>query len=86
MNAMTGKQAQIDEIIGQWPTIDATPRFSVAGGPSALLHHLLTWLRECHERSRQRTHLQMLDERLLQDIGVSAAEVGAELAKWPWVK
>ena len=86
MNAMTGKHAGMDEIIGQWPTIDDAPRFPAAGGPLSLLHNLLTWLRECYERNRQRAHLQMLDEHLLQDIGVTAAEAGAELAKWPWMK
>ena len=86
MNATTRKHARIDEILGQWPTIDDAPRFPVADRPSSLLHDLAFWLLECHERSRQRAHLQMLDDRLLQDIGVTAAEAGAEATKWPWMK
>jgi uncharacterized protein YjiS (DUF1127 family) len=34
----------------------------------------------------ERAHLQMLDDHLLQDIGVTAAEAQAEAAKWPWTK
>jgi uncharacterized protein YjiS (DUF1127 family) len=86
MNAVISERARIDDIVRQWPAIDDTPESSITSGPPSSLHHLVTWLHECHERSRQRGHLQMLDDRLLQDVGLTAADVGAELAKWPWMK
>ena len=86
MNALSNKRARIDEIIGQWPTIDDARSPPTAAGPSSLLHDLAVWLCECHARSRQRRQLQMLDYRLLQDIGVTSADAAAEAAKWPWMK
>ena len=83
MSATMKERARIDQILGHWPTIGDTPAFPAGRGP--LSHHLVRWLRECHERGRQRRHLQMLDDRLLQDIGLTAADVGAELRKWPWM-
>lgn len=41
---------------------------------------LMVW----HERTRQRHHLQTLDDRMLNDIGVSRSEVEREIAKKPW--
>jgi len=36
------------------------------------------------ERSRQRRHLAELDDRLLRDIGISRAEVEAEMSRPFW--
>ena len=44
------------------------------------LEQVLVWL----ERSRQRRHLMGLDDRLLKDIGLSRADIHAELAKPFW--
>ena len=41
---------------------------------------------EWHERARQRRHLSELDDRMLQDIGVTRADVGREIAKPFWVR
>jgi len=86
MNAMTGKHDRIDESQCRWSTIDDAPRFPGAHGPSSLLRRLAVWLRECRQRGRERAHLQMLSDHMLRDIGVTAAEAGAEASKWPWMK
>jgi len=44
------------------------------------VEQVLVWL----ERSRQRRHLMGLDDRLLKDIGLSRADIHAELAKPFW--
>lgn len=85
MNTMTSKRARI-EITVQWSTIDDAPAFASACGSQPPWRRLVTWLRECHERSRQRWYLQNLDDRLLRDIGLTPADVEAELRKWPWMK
>ncbi|WP_119460443.1 DUF1127 domain-containing protein [Rhodospirillaceae bacterium SYSU D60014] len=41
---------------------------------------LLSWM----EIARQRRFLQMLDDRLLQDVGLSRADVEAETSKPFW--
>ena len=41
---------------------------------------MLSWV----ERARQRRHLAELDDRLLRDIGVSRAEVEAEISRPFW--
>lgn len=41
---------------------------------------------EWQERARQRRHLSELDERMLQDIGVTRADVDREIAKPFWVR
>ena len=49
-------------------------------------HRAFALLCEWTGRSRQRRHLQMLDERLLQDIGVTPAQAEAETRKPFWEK
>ena len=49
------------------------------------LRRLATFLWECRQRARQRRDLQMLDEDLLRDIGVTRADVEGEVRKWPWM-
>jgi len=41
---------------------------------------------EWQERACQRRHLSQLDERMLQDIGVTRADVSRETAKPFWVR
>lgn len=41
---------------------------------------------EWQERARQRRQLSELDERMLQDIGVTRADVDREIAKPFWVR
>lgn len=51
-----------------------------AGFAQRLFDVLLTWA----ERSRQRRHLAQLDDRILSDIGLSRAEVEAEVSRPFW--
>jgi uncharacterized protein YjiS (DUF1127 family) len=64
------------------PRADDSPAAAVARD---CLRRLATFLWECRERSRQRRHLQMLDDDLLRDIGVTHADAEAEACKWPWM-
>lgn len=52
-------------------------RMAAIGWASHLVH---TW----RARSRQRRHLEGLNERMLRDIGVSRADVAGESAKPFW--
>ncbi len=52
--------------------------------PADLISHLLTTLDRWHQRSRQRRQLDMLDDRLLRDIGVDRASAREEAAKPFW--
>ncbi|MEM7171766.1 MAG: DUF1127 domain-containing protein [Pseudomonadota bacterium] len=47
---------------------------------AAVFRTLLTW----QERASQRHHLAQLDERYLEDMGISAAERSAEVRKPFW--
>ncbi len=51
-----------------------------AGVLARVVDLLLGW----SERGRQRRHLARLDDRLLRDIGVSRAEVEAEISRPFW--
>jgi uncharacterized protein YjiS (DUF1127 family) len=64
------------------PHPDDSPATAIARD---CLRRLATFLWECRERSRQRRHLQMLDDDLLRDIGVTHADAEAEACKWPWM-
>lgn len=46
----------------------------------AALEHLLLW----HDRAAQRRQLQMMDDRMLKDIGLTRADVDAETEKPFW--
>ncbi len=52
----------------------------VKRGCTAVTDKLALWL----ERSRQRTHLAALDDRLLADIGMSRSEADGEFRKPFW--
>jgi uncharacterized protein YjiS (DUF1127 family) len=52
----------------------------VHGDLSSLIEALLVW----RERARQRRDLAMLDDRALQDIGLSRADVFGETMKPFW--
>jgi uncharacterized protein YjiS (DUF1127 family) len=45
---------------------------------------MIRWIREAPERSAQRRALAALDEAQLRDIGLSRADVDAELARLLW--
>ena len=45
-----------------------------------VVDHLVTWQR----RHKDRMHLMALDDRLLHDIGISAADVEHEVSKPFW--
>ena len=47
---------------------------------SRVVDLMLTW----SDRMRQRRHLAELDDRLLQDIGVSRADIEAEISRPFW--
>ena len=46
---------------------------------------LALWIVRCVDRSRQRAQLSDLDERLLEDIGVTRAEAKREAEKPFWM-
>lgn len=66
---------------------DIGPRLAVGGLGTKLSEWivgvfdlLLAW----QERARQRRQLAALDDHMLRDIGVSAADVERETRKWFW--
>jgi uncharacterized protein YjiS (DUF1127 family) len=54
--------------------------------PRSWPHRSLELLREWYDRGRQRWHLRELDDRMLQDIGVTRAEAEAEWDKPFWTE
>lgn len=57
------------------------PRPMLPSGRLAILvQRLLDW----HERVQQRRHLGALSAHMLKDIGLTSADVYAELGKRPW--
>ncbi len=68
------------------PVEGSTDRKEYRRGPAAAdllwaaFDMLLSWM----EIARQRRFLQMLDDRLLQDVGLSRADVEAETSKPFW--
>ena len=71
--------------ISKFPGI--APRFAIGRiGPAVfdwivgLVDLLQTW----QERARQRRRFAALDDRMLRDIGASAADVERETRKWFW--
>lgn len=66
---------------------DINPRLTIGGlgskvsdGLVVVLDLLQTW----QERSKGRRELAALDDRMLRDIGASAADVDRETGKWFW--
>jgi len=57
----------------------AADRFAQA---ARWLGRAAAWLSACLERSRQRRHLAGLGDDLLNDIGLSRADVGRECGRW----
>lgn len=73
------------------PNVYATYRPDVAEGcraekktPIRLFARLLETLECWHQRTRQRTALAELDDRLLKDIGLTRADVAREIRKPFW--
>lgn len=73
------------------------PSFTNRNGAEASSHHdgaetyrpaweirFLRWCARCSARSRQREALSKLDDRLLDDIGVTRRQASAEAAKPFW--
>jgi uncharacterized protein YjiS (DUF1127 family) len=64
------------------PTV-LVPSRSQRGG---ILRQVLAWLLACQARHSQRRALADLNERLLQDIGVTRADVATEIRKPFWTR
>jgi uncharacterized protein YjiS (DUF1127 family) len=58
----------------------------MAAGMLTCLFLLSELLAEWQERSRQRCHLQALNDRVLHDIGLSRADVERESGKRFWMR
>jgi uncharacterized protein YjiS (DUF1127 family) len=86
MNWITHEGLRIDGVARQLLTTQPASTARALRDPLTWTHRFATFLRECYERSRQRGHLRMLDDRLLRDVGLSGADVCAEIRKWPWMK
>ncbi|MFQ5995527.1 MAG: DUF1127 domain-containing protein [Acidiferrobacterales bacterium] len=57
---------------------------SVAQQARDFISRALDTVAAWHERARQRRHLMELDDRLLQDIGLTRADVARETGKSFW--
>lgn len=68
MNRILASSIRIDT--GAWRT----------GGLVSVLEAVLAW----QDRARQRRQLAVMDNRLLRDIGLTRADVAAEMAKPFW--
>ncbi len=74
----TGMASNLVEHLTEHPlSAETLPR---PGRLIALIDRLLGW----RERVRQRRHLSALNLHMLKDIGLSTAEVEAELSKGYW--
>ena len=76
---MTSLESQMltnSQVSLHWPP----RRRHASSAISRILAHLRAW----RLRTRQRDELAQLDERDLQDIGRSSADVYREAAKWFW--
>ena len=51
---------------------------------SSVLIRIVDGVFDWMDRARQRRHLAELDDRLLRDIGISRAEVDAEISRPVW--
>jgi uncharacterized protein YjiS (DUF1127 family) len=60
------------------------PRRAVRRSPRAVLTSILAMLQKWRRRSRQRTELARLDERMLREIGVTPGDVWREINKPFW--
>lgn len=63
---------------------DAERRRAESKAPSRLIHRLLDTLERWHQRNRQRTALAALDDRLLDDVGLSREAATREMRKFFW--
>ena len=62
----------------------AFPRIArPAGAALSMLRRFGRWCLRCQQRAAQRAHLAELDERMLKDVGITAAQAAHESAK-PW--
>lgn len=59
---------------------NASQRKATVSVTARVLDIALGWM----DRARQRRHLAELDDRLLRDIGISRAEVEAEMSRPVW--
>jgi uncharacterized protein YjiS (DUF1127 family) len=66
------------------PRIPRPLRTRRSRGPLSWPHHLFERLAQWQERSRQRDHLQRLDDRLLKDIALTRADIEREIRKRFW--
>ena len=73
----TPARASCASLAGAWPV---RPRARLMPYVEQALGLVLAW----SERARQRRHLQMLSDRMLQDIGLSRADVEREASKPFW--
>lgn len=59
-------------------------RIGIARGLRRLTREVTTIVLVWHERARQRRQLQQLSDRMLQDLGLTRADVEHEASKPPW--
>ncbi len=66
-----------------YPLIAIPRRRFVAAAVLAALVGFGRWCLLCHARAAQRRHLAELEERMLDDVGITPAQARAESTK-PW--
>lgn len=65
------------------PAIALPRKARRTGAAIARLRRFGRWCLRCHARAAQRAHLAELDERMLEDVGITPAQAARESAK-PW--
>ena len=69
---------------GRVPTFPAIETRGILDTLASATIRLIDSMLEWSERDRQRRHLMTLDDRMLEDIGVSCADAVEESRKRPW--
>lgn len=81
MKNTSKRDAELQAALSVFPTPQPE---HVPEAPAGSFRRLLAALKEMSERARQRRELAELSEYALRDIGVSRAQVTAELSKPAW--
>ena len=83
--AVLGHGLVMYDALYSWARKQPAPTMGLSGGLAALSDRLLALASEWSEHNRQRRHLHELDDRLLQDVGITRAEADAEAHKPFWI-